>query len=75
MPEIVESPALLAPMKEGCQMVEDYGSTGLSLRQHPLAFPCEDLRRQGMVEYANLTHLREGRRLVMLYIVLAACRT
>ncbi len=45
MPEIVEFPALLAPMKEGCQIVEDYGSTGLSLRQHPLAFPCEDLRR------------------------------
>ncbi len=42
MPEIVERPAPLVPMKEGCEVVEDYGSTGLSVaRQHwwPVVLP------------------------------------
>jgi len=70
MPEIVEPPAPLAPMKEGCEVVEDYGSTGLSLRQHPVAFLREDLRRRGMVACADLTRLRDGRRVIVPGIVL-----
>ncbi len=70
MPEIVEPPAPLAPMKEGCEVVEDYGSTGLSLRQHPVSFLREDLRRRGMVACADLTHLRDGRRVAVPGIVL-----
>jgi len=70
MPEIVEPPAPLAPMKEGCEVVEDYGSTGLSLRQHPVAFLRADLRRRGMVACADLTHLRDGRRVAVPGIVL-----
>jgi len=70
MPEIVEPPAPLAPMKEGREVVEDYGSTGLSLRQHPVAFLREDLRRRSMVACADLTHLRDGRRVIVPGIVL-----
>jgi len=70
MPEIVELPVPLAPMKEGREVVEDYGSTGLSLRRHPVAFLREDLRRRGMVACADLTHLRDGRRVIVPGIVL-----
>ncbi len=70
MPEIVERPAPLVPMKEGCEVVEDYGSTGLSLRQHPVAFLREDLRRQGVVACADLMHPRDGRRVTVPGIVL-----
>ncbi len=70
MPEIVELPVPLAPMKQGHEVVEDYDSTGLSLRQHPVAFLREDLRRRGMVAYADLLHLRDGRRVIVPGIVL-----
>jgi error-prone DNA polymerase len=70
MPEIVELSVPLAPMKEGREVVEDYGSTGLSLRRHPVAFLRDDLRRRGMVACADLLHLRDGRRVVVPGIVL-----
>jgi error-prone DNA polymerase len=57
-------------MKQGHEVVEDYGSTGLSLRRHPVAFLREDLRRRGMVACADLAHLRDGRRVIVPGIVL-----
>ena len=69
-PEIVEPPVELAPMRDGGEVVEDYVSTGLSLRQHPVAFLRDDLRRRGMVACADLLHLRDGRRVVVPGIVL-----
>lgn len=36
--EIVERPMRLKPMKEGREVIEDYGHVDLSLRQHPVAF-------------------------------------
>ena len=69
-PEIVEPPIELAPMRDGREVVEDYGSTGLSLRRHPVAFLRDDLRRRGMVACVDLLHLRDGRRVVVPGLVL-----
>ncbi|MGI4939905.1 MAG: OB-fold nucleic acid binding domain-containing protein, partial [Janthinobacterium lividum] len=69
-PEIVEPPIELAHMRDGHEVVEDYSSTGLSLRQHPVTFLRDDLCRRGMVACADLLHLRDGRRVVVPGLVL-----
>ena len=69
-PEIVEPPTLLAPMRDGEEVVEDYRSTGLSLRSHPVAFLRAELQTRGMVTCADLAHTRDGRRIVVSGIVL-----
>ena len=69
-PEVVETPVALAPMRPGRTVVEDYGSVGLSLRQHPVAFVREDLARQGMIRCAELAGIRDGRRVIVPGIVL-----
>lgn len=38
VPEMVEPEVSLVPMVEGRQVVEDYGHTGLTLRDHPMSF-------------------------------------
>ena len=67
---IVEPAQALAPMRPGRTVVEDYGSVGLSLRQHPLAFVREDFARQGMVQCSDLTRLRDGTRIIVPGLVL-----
>ena len=69
-PEIVEPAVVLDPMRPGREVVEDYGSTGLTLRAHPLAFLRAELRQRGMVACADLAHLRDGRRVVVPGLVL-----
>ncbi|GAC1339576.1 MAG: error-prone DNA polymerase [Acetobacteraceae bacterium] len=69
-PEIVEPAVALAPMRPGRTVVEDYGSVGLSLRQHPVAFLRDELARQGMVRCADLGRIRDGRRVVVPGLVL-----
>ena len=73
-PEIVEPPAPLAPMRDGGEVVEDYRSTGLSLRAHPVAFLRAELQIRGMVTCAELAHTRDGRRIVVPGIVLVRQR-
>ena len=46
-PELVQPKAVLKPMTSGGEVVEDYVSTGLTLRQHPLAFLRAELTRTG----------------------------
>jgi len=58
----------------GREVVEDYTSTGLSLRRHPVAFLRGDLSRQGMVACRDLLHLRDGRRVVVPVLVLVRQR-
>src|SRR6202030_4058299 len=43
-PEATEPAVTLAPMTMGREVIEDYRSTGLSLRAHPLAFLRETLQ-------------------------------
>ncbi len=69
-PEIVEPPVVLVPMHAGREVVEDYGSTGLTLRQHPVSFLRDELRRRGMVACADLARIRDGRRVVVPGLVL-----
>ena len=47
LPEILEPPVSLSPMTAGREVVEDYRSTGLSLRNHPVRFLREHLGEQG----------------------------
>ena len=60
----------LPPMAEGREVVEDYQSTGLSLRRHPASFLRRELRARGMVTCASLAATREGRRVTVPGIVL-----
>ena len=69
-PEIIEPPIVLAPMRPGREVVEDYGSIGLTLRQHPVAFLRPELTRRGMVTCAALDSVRDGRRVVVPGLVL-----
>ncbi len=60
----------LTPMKDGREVVEDYRSIGLSLRQHPVAFLRPTLQARRMVTCADLQHIRDGRRVIVPGIVL-----
>lgn len=73
-PEIIEGSVELAPMTAGANVVEDYQSTGLTLRQHPVAFLRHDLDRMGMVATAKLTEIKDGRRVKVGGLVLVRQR-
>ena len=70
LPELVEPPVALPAMKDGREVVEDYRSVGLSLRNHPVAFLRETLRGRGMVTCADLQQVRDGRRVIVPGVVL-----
>jgi len=70
LPEIVEPALALAPMRPGRTVVEDYGSVGLTLREHPIAFVRADLAAQGMIRCEDLARTRDGRRVVVPGLVL-----
>ncbi len=57
-------------MTAGREVVEDYRSTGLTLRQHPVSFLRRELRRQGVATCAELERLRNGRRVTVAGLVL-----
>ena len=49
-----EPAVALKPLTAGREVVEDYVSTNLSLRHHPLSFMRADLRQQGIVRCGDL---------------------
>jgi error-prone DNA polymerase len=51
-------------------VVEDYGSVGLTLREHPVWFVRNDLAAQGMIRCADLADSKDGRRVVVPGLVL-----
>ena len=57
-------------MTEGREVVEDYRSKGLTLRQHPLSFLREELRRQRIHRCSAIRMMRDGRRLTVAGMVL-----
>ncbi len=69
-PELVEPPVILNPMTLGSEVVGDYHATGLSLRQHPVSFLRDELRRQRILACADLATTRDGRRVTVAGIVL-----
>jgi error-prone DNA polymerase len=62
--------ALLPQMPLGEHVVEDYATTGLSVKRHPLAFLRAELQRDGLVAAADLATLPVGRRLAIAGLVL-----
>ncbi len=73
-PESNEPPVALPPMTLGREVVEDYGSVGLSLRRQPVSFLRDELAARGMVSCAALADMRDGRRLEVAGIVLVRQR-
>ncbi|WP_158747678.1 error-prone DNA polymerase [Acidisphaera sp. L21] len=69
-PELVEPPIRLRPMKAGGEVVEDYRSTGLTLRKHPVSFLRGTLRARRMVACSDLQSMRDGRKVIVPGIVL-----
>jgi error-prone DNA polymerase len=69
-----ESPVALTPATEARTVVEDYRSTGLSLRRHLVAFLREELRARGVSACAELDHARDGRRVCVAGLVLVRQR-
>ncbi|MBY6266599.1 error-prone DNA polymerase (plasmid) [Azospirillum sp. 412522] len=72
--ETDEPEVALRPMSAGNEVVEDYSTTGLSLRSHPVSFLRRDLRRQGIVPCTDLTRTRDGRRVTVSGLVLVRQR-
>jgi error-prone DNA polymerase len=69
-----EPAVTLAAMTAGRQVVEDYRSTGLSLRRHPVSFLRQDLTQRRMVRCADLATTRDGKRLEVAGIILVRQR-
>jgi error-prone DNA polymerase len=68
-------PAVSLPaMTKGRQVVEDYRSVGLSLRDHPVAFLRATLNERRVVRCADLAQRRDGSRLTVAGIVLVRQR-
>ena len=62
--------ALLPRMPLGEHVVEDYATTGLTIKRHPLAFLRAELRREGLAAAADLATLPIDRRLAIAGLVL-----
>ncbi|WP_446811811.1 error-prone DNA polymerase [Methylomonas sp. 2BW1-5-20] len=58
--EITEATPLLKAPKPGQEVLADYASTRLSLREHPLGLLRERLRRRGVTTAASLWQRRNG---------------
>ncbi len=69
-----EPAAPLPALTDGAEVVEDYRSTGLSLRRHPLAFLRGALAARGLIACTDLAHRRDGARLVLAGLVLVRQR-
>jgi len=60
VPVIAEATPLLKAPKPGQEVLADYASTRLSLREHPLGLLRERLRRRGVTTAASLWQRRNG---------------
>lgn len=69
-PEGAEPKVSLVPMTEGREVVEDYLSKGLTLRQHPVGFLRSELLDRRINTCADLKHACDGRRITVAGLVL-----
>jgi error-prone DNA polymerase len=60
----------LVRMTEGREVVEDYRSKGLTLRQHPLAFLRQELRERRIHRCSSLRSIKDGHRVTVAGLVL-----
>jgi error-prone DNA polymerase len=65
-----EPEVALVPLTGGREVVEDYRTVQLSLREHPLAFLRGELERRRMVSCAGLARMKDGARVELAGIVL-----
>ena len=56
-----EPEVALRQMTEGHNVIEDYGHTGLTLRQHPMAFLRKDLQHRNIITCNEAMTARDGR--------------
>lgn len=69
-PEVSDVAVQLKAMTAGREVVEDYNTTGLTLRRHPVAFLRDELTRERYLSCADATGLRDGRRMATAGLVL-----
>jgi error-prone DNA polymerase len=69
-----EAAVPLALMSEGREVVEDYRSTELSLRAHPLSFLRPQLDRQGATRCGDLPTIKDGAKVEVAGVVLVRQR-
>jgi error-prone DNA polymerase len=69
-PETIELPVSLPAMTAGREVVEDYRSVGLSLREHPVAFLRRQLQSKRIVPCISLKTARSGSRIELAGLVL-----
>jgi len=72
--ELPEPAMTLKPMTAGREVVEDYGTVGLSLRRHPVSFLRQDLQARGVLSCAEASGARDGRFLKAAGLVLVRQR-
>ncbi len=72
--EMNEPEVTLVPMTSGRHVVEDYASTGLSLRRHPVSFLRGELARRRISPCAKLATMRDRSWLTVAGIVLVRQR-
>ena len=72
--EIEEPAVALRAMPAGGEVAEDYRHVGLSLRNHPVWFLREELRRRRMVSCAEAMDAADGRQVVTAGLVLVRQR-
>ncbi|KOF20241.1 DNA polymerase [Ensifer adhaerens] len=65
-----EPEVVLRQMTEGHNVVADYSHTGLTLREHPIAFLRKDLQKRNIVTCADAMNARDGRWLMASGLVL-----
>jgi error-prone DNA polymerase len=69
-----EPAVALAAMTAGRQVVEDYRSTGLSLRRHPVSFLRPGLALRKIARCEDLLTIRDGRRVEVAGVILVRQR-
>jgi error-prone DNA polymerase len=69
-----EPEVMLRQMTEGHNVVEDYGHTGLTLREHPVAFLRRDLQKRSIVTCHEAMNARDGRWVMTAGLVLVRQR-
>ena len=73
-PEGLEPMVALRAMVEGREVVEDYRSTQLSLRGHPVSFLRDELDALRIVRCADLATIRDGRNVEVAGVILVRQR-
>jgi error-prone DNA polymerase len=70
IPETTEPRIALRPLPAGQEVVEDYGTSGLTLRAHPVAFLRPDLSARHIHPCARILHAQDGAWLTIAGLVL-----